>query len=149
MENFILFLIASILWCGIIGIVLVVHRGKEKHMAKITIKYRKRNEPVKDALQLQTYARTYEGAVALFRERHPVAEYNVVNPEEKAGEYFVGNLSDIAREETERELREHQITYRIGEQAYDLDGNPLSSWHHPLFIAQSDVVKYDRMMEKK
>ena len=118
-------------------------------MAKIMVKYRKRKRPIKDALQWAAEAGTYEGAVKQFKETHSWAEYQVVSPEERAGEYFVGNISEIGQQKEERALKEHKIPYRIGKQAYDINGRPLSSWHHPLFIRQSDLKQYDQMMKNR
>lgn len=117
-------------------------------MPLFTVKYRKRNEPVKKALQIQVEADTYRKAVESFYRQNPQSKYWVTSPEEKEDEYFVGNLSVTQRETEESWLKANRISYRIGEQAYGINGEPLPNSYSPLFIKQSDIERYDRAMKK-
>lgn len=114
-------------------------------MPLFTVKYRKRKELVKEALQFQVETDTYEQAIEQFYKKYSWAEYMVVNPEEQKGEYFVGNSY---RQKEEQRLKDHGIRYRVGERAYDIEGHLLSSRYRPLFISQSDIKKFDQMMKK-
>lgn len=117
-------------------------------MPLFTVKYRKRNELVKKALQIQIEADTYQDAIESFYRQYPQSSYLVTNPEEKSDEYFVGNLSYAQRETKESWLKANHISYRIGEQAYGINGDLLPNSYSPLFLQQSDIKQYDRVMKK-
>ena len=58
-------------------------------------------------------------------------------------EVFVGNIR------VDSDLLSHLngVAYRIGEQAFDLDGNKLPrDYMRPLFVKKSDYATYDHIM---
>lgn len=75
---------------------------------------------------------------------------NKAQNEAKATEVFVGNTSSVNGAPVC--IPEHLAglgTIRLGEQAYDIEGNKLSRDHYrPVFIDRSEVAAHDRIMMK-
>lgn len=70
------------------------------------------------------------------------------HPEEAKGEVFLGNTS-------KHEWYSHKYagltTIRVGEKAFDIDGNLMdpSEGHLPLFIAEREQPLYELMMTRR
>lgn len=67
----------------------------------------------------------------------------------KEGEIWMGNI-DIRKKEEYLTYRSFIPSLRIGEQAYDIKGNPIARFDsRPLFINKNDEQAYDNFRMKK
>jgi hypothetical protein len=65
----------------------------------------------------------------------------------RPGEIWVGNSNVREGVELNPRIRGKMATARLGEQAYDIFGNPIETdYMRPCFIHQSEEKLYDRLM---